>query len=179
VTSGSKVRNDEKETPLDRARGGSPGGLLGGIGGDEAGSTPTAQYEIINVDPGADTNITNTDSGFRFDGTIGIQARRTPRTFEGVHICLYDSDEALIEAHRIGTMGTTENNYRNVTVETDQYVHYVIVDHPGFRTYQTSSLLWLVYDPEFDQYRSFGALDVSLEYDVDEMKGGCAEVSEA
>jgi len=153
-------------------------GCSGAIGGNDAGSTPTSQYEIIDVDPGADTNITNTDSGFRFDGTIGIQARGTPRTFDGIYLCLYDSDENLIEAHRIGTMGTTENNYRNVTVETDQYVHYVIVDHPGFTEYDNPGAMRLVYVPRADQYKSISYRDVALEYDVSDMKGGCAEISE-
>jgi len=154
-------------------------GCTGGFGATQT-DTITQKNSVIDVGQAADTVIVNNDSRFRFDGQIGIQIRYGElRAFDDVHMCLYDSDEDLVKAKRIGDIDTNDDNYANVSVTADQNVHYIIVDHPKFRSYDNPGAMRLVYDREFEQYRSFGALDVSLEYDVDEMKGGCAEISEA
>jgi len=151
-------------------------GCLGAFEGDQS-PTPDGPSSSVDIDFGADTEIVTNDSRFYLTGSVGIETKGASSTFEDLYLCLYDSEERLVEAHRIGSMES--NSFRNVTVEVNQSVYYIVIDHPEFRQYDTAGNLQLGYDRQFDEYRPIVDLDVSLEYDVDEMKGGCAEVSEA
>jgi len=139
--------------------------------------TPDRFHSSIQITTLADTEVTNNDSGFYFNGGIYIQAEGDTYMFEDLYMCLYDSDTDLVKAHRIGTL--EGNSAREVTVESDQQVHYVLIDHPNFQQYDSPDAIRWVYDYESEQYRPVGYQDVSLEYDRTEMVGGCAEVTEA
>jgi len=146
-----------------------------GLFQDEGSPTPENFPGHIQVTLVTNGEMTNNDSGFYLDGGVNIHVEGETSTFEDLYLCLYDSDTELVEAHRIGTM--EGNSYRNVTVETDQNVRYVVVDHPKFWQYDGSDAVRLVYDHQSEQYKPVGYQDVSLEYDREDMVGGCAEVS--
>jgi len=152
------------------------GGCIGSLGGEE---TSTPNYERMVVVTGADTTIERNDSQFSMHGTVGIQLGGTPSPLNDTYLCLYDPQKDLVHAHPIGTLDWDDNNYRRVDIDLDQPVEYIVVDHPKLHRYEQAGPLWLAYDREFDQYRDFDSLDVSLDYNVSDMKGGCAEVSEA
>jgi len=151
------------------------GCIGGGLLQDNDTRTPDRFQSSIQVTTIGNTEVTNNDSGFYFDGGISIQVEGDTSTFEDLYMCLYDSEKTLIKAHRIGTM--EGNSDREVTVETDQQVRYVIVDHPKFWQYDSPDAIRWVYNYQSEQYRLFRAQDVSFEYDRSDMVGGCAEVS--
>jgi len=146
-----------------------------GLFQDDNTQTSDRFSDHIQVTLVTNGEITNNDSGFYLDGGVSIQLEGETSTFEDLYLCLYDSDTELVEAHRIGTM--EGNSYRNVTVETDQNVRYVVVDHPKFWQYDSPEAIRLVYVDQSEQFSLIRTQDTSLEYDREDMVGGCAEVS--
>jgi len=131
------------------------------------------------VGTGGDTEINMTNGEFTFVGTITLQTEGDDIRIDDAYLCVYDNDISLVGKASISPLYPGVEGASEVDMRLSEDVKYIIVDHPKLRQFRQSTRVALVYDSSTGEYVDFAARGVSLEYDVSEMKGGCAEVSEA
>lgn len=104
--------------------------LLVALSGCEAG---TASVDIQGT-------INENDSGFVLDGRISNSGYSQP-TFNDVTVYLYDSNGAVIASKEAGTMDPSAN----ITMRTEEFPKYVIVNSPEFWEYGDISVSYYEY----------------------------------
>lgn len=102
-------------------------------------------------------NFDVSESGFHMDGyvyTIGLKPDKP--VVEDVYICLYDDNQSLIEAHRVGDINANSGNV-TVTVTSEEIPAYVVPESPDFWSDSFRTRAYRLEDGEYNPYSVYTA----------------------